>query len=70
MTGKNLPLGWTEARIWDYWKKVIEKPKIKFTDHMKLKKKDNQSADASVLLKRGTKNIHRRRYGDEVWSRD
>ena len=29
---------------------------------MKLKKKANQNADASVLLKRGNKNIHRRRY--------
>jgi len=37
---------------------------------MKLKKKDEQSADASVLLIRGNKNIHRRRYGDKVWSRD
>jgi len=37
---------------------------------MKLKKKDNQSVGASVLLKRGNKNIHRRRYGDKVWSRD
>lgn len=30
-------------------------PKIQSTDHMKLKKKDNQSVDASVLLKKGTK---------------
>jgi len=37
---------------------------------MKLNKKDNHSADASVLLKRGIKNIHRRRYGDKVWSWD
>jgi len=36
---------------------------------MKLKK-DDQSVDASVLLKREDKNIHRRSYGDKVWSRD
>jgi len=33
---------------------------------MKLKKKDNQRADVSVLLKRGNKIIHRRKYGDKV----
>jgi len=41
-------------------------PKIQFTDHMKLKKKEGQSVDASVLLRRGNKYIHRRRYGDKV----
>jgi hypothetical protein len=30
-------------------------PKIQFTDHLKLKKKENQSVDASVLLRRGNK---------------
>jgi hypothetical protein len=30
-------------------------PKIQFTDHMRLKKKEDQSVDASVLLKRGNK---------------
>jgi hypothetical protein len=30
-------------------------PKIKFTDHMKLKKKEEQSVDTSVLLRRGNK---------------
>jgi len=34
-------------------------PKIQFTDHMKLKKKDDQSVGASVLLRRGSKNIHK-----------
>jgi hypothetical protein len=29
--------------------------KIQFTDHMKLKKKEDQSVDASVLLRRGNK---------------
>jgi hypothetical protein len=30
-------------------------PKIQVTDHMKLKKKENQSVGASVFLERGTK---------------
>jgi hypothetical protein len=30
-------------------------PKIQFTDHMKLKKKENQSIHASVLLRRRNK---------------
>ena len=30
-------------------------PKIQFTDHMKLKNKENQSVDALVLLRRGNK---------------
>ena len=30
-------------------------PKIPFTDHMKLKKKEDQSMDASVLLRRRNK---------------
>ena len=30
-------------------------PKIQFTDHMNLKKKEDQSVDASVLLRRGNK---------------
>jgi hypothetical protein len=28
-------------------------PKIQFSDHMKLKKKEDQNVDASVLLRRG-----------------
>jgi hypothetical protein len=28
-------------------------PRIKFTDHMKLKKKEDHSVDTSVLLKKG-----------------
>jgi hypothetical protein len=31
------------------------KPKIQFTDHMKLKKKEDQIVDVSVPLKRGNK---------------
>ena len=30
-------------------------PKIQFTEHVKLKKKDGHSVGASVLLRRGTK---------------
>jgi hypothetical protein len=30
-------------------------PKIQFTDHMKLKKKEDQSIDTSVLLRKGNK---------------
>jgi hypothetical protein len=30
-------------------------PKIQFTNHMKLKKKEDQCVDASILLKRGNK---------------
>ena len=30
-------------------------PKIQFTDHMKLKKKEDQSVNTSVLLRRGNK---------------
>jgi hypothetical protein len=30
-------------------------PKIQFTDHMKLQKKEGQSVDTLVLLKRGNK---------------
>jgi len=47
----------------------LELPKVKSTDHMKLKKED-QSADASVLLRRGNKNIQRRKYRDKLWGRD
>jgi len=35
---------------------------------MKLRKKDDQGVDASVLLKRGNINIHRRVYGGKDWS--
>jgi len=48
----------------------LELPKIQSTDHMKLKKKDDQSVDTSFLLRRGNKNIKKRKYGDKVWSRD
>ena len=32
-------------------------PKIQFTDQMKLKKKEDQSMDTSVLLRRGNKRL-------------
>jgi hypothetical protein len=41
-------------------------PKIQFTDHMKVKKKEDQSGDASVLLRRGKQNTPGRRYRDKV----
>jgi hypothetical protein len=34
-------------------------PKIQFTDHMKVKKKEHQSVDSLVLLRKGNK-IHTR----------
>ena len=36
---------------------------------MKLKKKEDQSVGASVLLE-GEQNTHRSKYGDKVWNRD
>jgi hypothetical protein len=30
-------------------------PKIQFTNHMKLKKEEDQSVDTSILLRRGNK---------------
>jgi hypothetical protein len=43
-------------------------PKIQFTDHMKLKEKEDQGVDTSVLLRRGNKIPMG---GDnKVWSRD
>jgi hypothetical protein len=33
----------------------LQIPKIQFTDYMKLKNKEDQSVDASVLLRRGNK---------------
>jgi hypothetical protein len=41
---------------------MLRIPKIQFTDHMKLKKKEYQSAGASILL--------RNEYEDKVQSRD
>jgi hypothetical protein len=37
---------------------------------MKLKKKEDQSVDTSVLLRMGNKNTHGKRYRDKMWSRD
>jgi hypothetical protein len=33
----------------------VDIPKIKFTDHLKLKKKEEQSVGASILLRMGNK---------------
>ena len=45
-------------------------PKIQFTGHKKLKKKEDQSVNASVLLRRDTKILVRgnteRKYGAET----
>ena len=41
-------------------------PKIQFADHMKLKKKEDQSVDTWVLLRKGEQNIHGRSYRDKV----
>jgi hypothetical protein len=37
---------------------------------MTLKKKEDQIVDASVLLRSGGKNTHRRKYRVKVWSKD
>ena len=42
-------------------------PTIQLTDHMKLKKKEDQSMDASVLLRRGNKLITGCRGWKELW---
>ena len=39
-----------------FWFRI---PKIKFTDHMKFKKKDDQSVGASAHLRRGNKILTR-----------
>jgi hypothetical protein len=36
-------------------------PTVQLTDHMKLKRKEDQRVDASVLLRRGNKRIKRSR---------
>jgi hypothetical protein len=38
--------------------KKLRIPTIQFLDHMKLKKKEDQIVDASVLLRRGNKVTH------------
>jgi hypothetical protein len=37
---------------------------------MKLKKKEDHSADTSIHLRRREQNTHGRSYRDKVWSRD
>jgi len=67
----------TKEHTWhaltDKWILLAQKLRIakkNFKDHTKLKKKEDQNVEASVLLRRGNKNIHGRRYGDKVWSRE
>ena len=52
----------------DKWTLIqkLELSKIQFIDHKKLKKEDDQSADASVLLRMENKNTPRSKYGDNV----
>jgi hypothetical protein len=45
-------------------------PKIQFTNYMKFKKKEDQSVDTSIHLRREEPNTHGRSYRDKVWSRD
>jgi hypothetical protein len=45
-------------------------PKIQFTDHIKLKKKEDQRCGCFSLSWKGKQNTHSRKYGDKVWSRD
>jgi hypothetical protein len=47
----------------------LRMPKTQFTNYMKLKKED-QSVDTSVFLRRGNKIPMERSYRDKVWSRD
>jgi hypothetical protein len=44
-------------------------PKIQFTDYMKLKTKENQSVQASVLLRRGNKYLREERRSQGVEQR-
>jgi hypothetical protein len=41
-------------------------PKIQFTGHMKLKKKEYQSMDTLVFLRKWNKILYGRKYGDKV----
>jgi hypothetical protein len=45
-------------------------PKIQFTNDMKLKKKEDQNVDTSILFRRGKQNTHGSRYRDNLRSRD
>ena len=67
----------THKYIWyvftDKWElaQKFSIPMIEPTKHMELKKKKDQSVDASLLPRRGNKIILiGRKYGDKVWSRD
>jgi len=40
---------------------------IQSTGHMKLKRKDDQNVNASIILKMGNKNINGKKFRDKVW---
>jgi hypothetical protein len=56
----------TDYVLTDKWTlaQMFRIPNIQFTGHMKLKKKEGQNVDASVLLRR------RCIYVNKLWSRD
>ena len=45
-------------------------PKVQFTNHRKLKKKEDHSVDTSLHLRMGEQNTNGGNYRDEVQSRD
>jgi hypothetical protein len=47
---------------------MLRIPKIQFTDHMKLKKKEDQSVATSVFLRSGNKILTGGKYGDKAWN--
>ena len=55
--GKPIRKELTWYALTDKWilAQILRIPKIKFIDHMKLKKKEDQFVGNSVLLRRGTK---------------
>jgi hypothetical protein len=44
----------------------LQIPKIPFTDHMKLKKKEDQNVCVLRSFLEGEQNTHRKKYGDKV----
>jgi hypothetical protein len=52
--GKPITEEHTRYAITDKWI-LAQMLRVQFTDHMKLKKKEDQSVDSSVLLRRGNK---------------
>ena len=52
--------------ISEYYPQKFRIPKIQFTDHMKLKKKEDQCMDTAVLLT-GEQSPHGRIYREKLW---